>query len=152
MTFEMKISDNLRHIRAVYDKRFQDQTARALEKALEQEITFIRLRTQQGRDVEGEKFAKYSKFTQALRKERGRNVTTVDLTFTGAMLRALRSKITRAHGYIEGVIFFIASERSKARRHNEGDPINRLPKRRFFGLSEEQVARITDSIRKALNG
>lgn len=143
MGFEIKVPNKLRRIAAVFDEKQRTKVKHALEKSLEEEITHIRLRTQRGIDVEDKNFRSYSPQYLKYRTDKGRNASTPDLTFTGRMLAAMRSKVTHVRGYLEGTIFFLSSQRIKAKANNET--------REFFGLSKEQLVRITEKIRKALN-
>jgi hypothetical protein len=142
MGFEVKIPDNLRRLAVLYDEKLKDRTAKALARALEEEAREISKRTQHGNDVEGAAFDGYKPSYKAFRKRKGRDFTRVTLNFTGAMLRGLRTKVQATRGYLEGTIFFLPSQRNKARWNNDT--------RQFFGLSQEQVIRIIKKVREAL--
>jgi hypothetical protein len=110
------------------------------EQALSDEATQIVLRTRRGVDADGSPFAPYTEAYAKRRSDKGRRTSPVDLTFTGNMLNAITVKVVRTLETIVGTIFFNSTtEALKARGNQE--------KRRFFGLSEEQVKRLTDKLR-----
>jgi integrase len=110
------------------------------EQAVSDEATRIVLRTQQGKDVDGNSFAEYTEGYAKYRSKRGRKVSPPDLTFTGNMLASIQTTFQKTADAIIGTIFFSsAREALKARGNQE--------KRRFFGLSDEQVKRITDKMK-----
>lgn len=155
MSFEIKIPDNLKNIAAVYDKKLKEGTAKAFAAALEEEAREIITRTKQGLDVKGSPFEGYAAATRRQKIALGRPQGRVDLTNKNNMLRGLRSKIKRAVGYLEGTIFLIPSQRDKARWNQFGGRVGKKnpairPAREFFGLSKEQIIRITQKIRNAL--
>ena len=99
-------------------------------------------RTQSGRDISGKSFAAYTEAYSAFREERGRNSSPPDLTFTGTMLKAIDSKFeTEPDGSVKATIFFNQPLEAAKAQGNE-------KKRRFFGFSEKQIARINEKLRK----
>ncbi len=109
------------------EQRFQD--------ALADEAARIDIRTRSGKDVDGNTFEPYSPQYAKFKAKRGRRVDPPDLTFTGRMLAAITTSVKRAAGQLIGIIeFSSALEGAKARKNME--------RRRFFGLSDEQVARL----------
>lgn len=119
-----------------------DAIEREFEGALQDEATRIVLRTRQGTDVSGKAFAAYSPEYAKRRQAKGRNATPPDLTFTGKMLAAVQTKVDRLAGKVVGTIFFnSAAEAVKA-------TANQMT-RRFFGLSAEQLTRLTNRLKGA---
>lgn len=112
------------------------------EQALADEATQIVLRTQRGVDADGNTFTPYSEAYAKKRGDSGRQVSPPNLMYTGNMLASIATKVTRTLETVLGTIFFNSTrEALKARGNQE--------KRRFFGLSEEQVKRLTDKLRGA---
>lgn len=120
-------------VRVVKEKL--DKMTAKLEAALSDEATRIVLRTRKGLDVDGAPFAPYTEKYAAFKKSKGRKDNPVDLTFTGNMLASIQTKVEKTREGATGTIFFgSAREAVKARGNQE--------RRKFFGLSDEQVARI----------
>lgn len=138
-----------------------ERTHRELEKELEGAIREIVRRTQSGQDMDNRQFADYTDeykawkqgFTKSgkLRSRGGRakraefrKVGTVNLTYSGDMLAAINSKVERVGNDLLGILFFNnPNDAAKARGNME--------KRKFFGLSKEQIERLIQKMRNALN-
>lgn len=115
----------------------------ALERALSDEVAEIQIRTQAGRDVNDMAFEPYSEKYRRIKESTGRG-SGVNLTFTGAMLAAIQTRIERIGAKFSGVIFFgSAREAAKAQGNQE--------RREFFALGRRQIERIQETIRRALN-
>lgn len=120
-------------VRAVKDRL--ERMIERLDVAIADEATRIVVRTRKGLDVNGNPFAEYSPKYAKHRQKRGRKTDPVDLTFTGNMLNAIQTKVERTADGATGTIFFgSAREAAKAAGNQE--------RRQFFGLSDEQVARL----------
>lgn len=131
MPIEVKNADVI--VRVVQERL--QQMRQRLEQVLVDEATEIVLRTQDGKDADGKPFDEYSPKYAKYRAKRGRKTDPVDLTFTGNMLAAIQTRVEDTTDGARGVIFFnSALEAAKARGNME--------RRRFFGLSDEQVRRI----------
>lgn len=97
--------------------------------------TEIVLRTQDGVDVNGMPFAEYEEKYAKYRERKGRQTDPVNLLFTGNMQAAITTDVQETPQGARGRIYFnSALEAAKAQGNQK--------KRRFFGLSEEQVQRI----------
>lgn len=107
--------------------------AKRLEVLLEQEAGQIVQRTQGGNSITGSGFVRYSQGYAKYKKAKGRN-TTPDLTFTGKMLKSIRSRVTISANVITGFIYFLPSQAIKAFANQKLRP--------FFGLSNTQKQRI----------
>lgn len=105
------------------------------EPALQDEVTRLIARTQQGRDVDNQPFAPYSAGYAETRRAAGRRPSPPDLTFTGQMLNAIQTRVDRAAGKLIGTVFF-----SSAREAAKASGNQRL--RRFFAFGKEQVERL----------
>lgn len=106
-----------------------------LEAALADEATRIVLRTRKGTDVDGNAFAPYSEKYAKRKAASGRKTSPVDLTYSGNMLSSIQTKVEDTPSGATGTIFFgSALEAAKAQGNQR--------RRKFFGLSDEQVARI----------
>ncbi len=115
------------------------------ERLLLESETEIVQRTQSGKKIDGGNFKKYSKGYAAYKVSKGRKASPVDLTFTGAMLRGVHSKITKlTKDFIEGRIFISPDQQDKANWNQERRP--------FFGLSKKQIDYINKKIGDAIHG
>ena len=111
----------------------------AFDKAVYDEVAQIIIRTQAGVDVHGQPFAPYTPKYAKKRLKAGRNVSPVDLTFNGTMLASMQQGTVRTPTGAESTISFgSAREAAKAAGNQE--------RREFFGLSDEQVARIVSKV------
>lgn len=112
-----------------------DAIEQELGKAIQDAASEIDQRTASGQDVDGQSFAPYAPSTVKSREKAGRRTDYVDLTFTGRMLASITHAVKRVGDGFEGTIFFgSAAEATKARFNQE--------RRNFFGLSDEQIAKI----------
>lgn len=110
----------------------------AFGQAVQIETGEIVRRTQSGIDVNGSPFKAYSKEYAAYKKKKGRNATP-DLTFSGKMLGSIKATVkATATKFFAEIKFSSATEAAKAKGN--------LKKRKFFGLSDEQIQRIRDAI------
>lgn len=96
-------------------------------------IFAIKQRTQKGKDVDGGGFVPYTNMTEKLRKEAGKQINHVDLTFSGGMFAALKHSTS---GNKTTIFFGSSAENAKAYDHQYGNPSERLPQRKFFGLDK----------------
>lgn len=120
-------------VRVVKEKL--DKMTAKLEQAISDEATRIVMRTRKGLDVDGASFIPYTPKYAEYKKNKGRKTSPVDLTFSGNMLASIQTKVEKTLQGATGTIFFgSALEAAKARGNQE--------RRKFFGLSDEQVARI----------
>jgi hypothetical protein len=103
----------------------------ALTAAADTAINIILKRTEAGYDVNGSRFARYSKAYAERRQAKGRNVYPVTLSFTGRMLGSMSQK---RQGN-DAVIYFRGGENNKKAAFN-----NRT--RQFFDLSSRERNRI----------
>lgn len=115
----------------------------ARKEALGREMLFARTeiigRSQRGRDFEDVPFVEYSKGYAKWKSDKGRQVDTPDLTFSGDMMRAIQTTVEERPQSLIGKLYFAgAGEAAKARA------IQRL--RKFFALSIEQIQRIIRAI------
>ena len=157
MSFTFKMSPALRHMAARFRKDVSATGPRALEKALEQAAEEIVTRTTQGKDTRGNSFDGYSEsYTKWLLAKYGE--ARVDLTVTGTMLRNIKSKVEARGNSLQGRIFFLnQGYRKTSPGQRRTADVHQVAKwnnatRPFFGLSKEQKATITETIRKALHG
>ena len=107
--------------------------AKRLEVLLEQEAGQIIQRTQAGQTITGGAMAKYSDSYREYKTKKGRKATP-DLTFTGNMLKGIRSVVKISGNVIAGFIYLLPSQAIKAFANQKLRP--------FFGLSNVQKQRI----------
>ena len=138
MAIEIKNADVLLRITEETLRKKLD----VFEQAVSDEATRIVLRTQAGKDVDGAAFAPYSKAYAKVRQKKGRKTSPVDLLFTGKMLAAIQTRIRRFAQGVEATIYFSNPQEAAKAAGNQ-----RL--RPFFGLSDEQVGRITKKMTEA---
>lgn len=124
-----------------------EKTSKALGQALNDARAQIITRTKGGRGSQGA-FKGYSEQYLKFKTSKGRN-STVDLTFTGKMLKAIQVRVEKVSTGLLGRIFFASTQEAiKARVHHLGE--GKMPERRFFELTEQQLKEITRKIRDAL--
>jgi len=109
-----------------------------LEIALIEAKTEIIERTQGQRSVEGGQFAKLSDKYAKYKQKKGRRGVP-DLTFSGAMLRAIQTKVEETFNGLIGTIFFASTAEAEKARGN-------MKIRKFFGLSRRQQQKITEKL------
>jgi len=115
---------------------------RGLGTQLLDEAQEIISRTQAGKGVSGGRFKAYSDQYRKFRNKKGRR-SGVDLTFTGNMLQSITSKVEVTADKIIGTIFFSSNKEAlKASFNNVLRP--------FFGLSKDQVVRLTQKLKEAM--
>jgi hypothetical protein len=109
-----------------------------LPEAMEDVKADLIKRTKGGTDIAGGQFKSYSKSWAAVRRAEGLQTSTPDLTFTGAMLNALRVKSYRnaAEIYFES--------RAEARKASENQRL-----RAFFGWTKRAVEILVNRLRSA---
>ena len=148
---------------------------RAMGRLLEYEAKEIIKRTQSGKDANLKAFAPYTsayaKYKYTGQKggnsnnrggfKRGddrssikgsySNFGRVDLTFSGQLLQAIRSRVKRVGRAVEGVIYFLAGRQDRSNRKATNFDVARglLKKREFFGLDPIQKKRIKETLQKA---
>lgn len=144
MGIEYKINFDIGKWKSDLRARAEKAVATQMEQAARQIVE----RTQSGTDADGNPFRRYSKSYAAMKAATGRDSGTVDLTYTGRMLKAVHTKIQKSMNFIEGVIYVTPGQAEKARKHMEGDPGTRLPKRPFLKLSAQQIRSLVDAIKK----
>lgn len=107
-------------------------------------------RTQGGRDVDNRQFAKYSNEYRDFKIKRTGKQGAPDLLLTGHMNAAMQSRAGRKGRDLVGEIYFSDVEAaSKARAHMEGVG-KRKTIRRFFALSELQIRKISEAVKRAI--
>jgi len=121
-------------------KELLDDKEKALGLALQKVVLSLNQRTKAGKSVEGSPFADYTPEYAKFKSRKGRSIAPPDLTFSGAMLRAIQFSVKRTANAIIGRIYFnSAKEANKARGNQE--------KRPFFGLSKEERDLVIDIVR-----
>jgi hypothetical protein len=98
-------------------------------------------RTGQGIDYKGSAFTPYSPAYAKRKSQSGRDSGVVDLTWSGRMLKAMRTSRVAPGGFTIGIY---GDEGTRGAVHNEG--LGKMPKRRFMDASEEDRARILKDI------
>ena len=153
-------------------KRIAEQITKSAEDAFNKQIQIeagkIVTRTQAGQDKFGRAFKAYSDKYKEIRGRLGREVSPVDLTLTGSMLGAIQAKVERVANGLLGTIFFTnsfafppripgktgrkrkATDKRRAVSAAAKAKFNMDAGRKFFGLSEDQIARIQAAVNKAI--
>lgn len=135
MAIEVKNADVI--VKVVKERL--DAMAARLQPALDDEIVRIQLRTQRGQDVDGNAFPEYTPGYAERRRKRGRKVSPPDLLFTGNMLNSMQARVERTPDGATGTIYFASAREAAKAAGNQR-------RRKFFGLSDEQVARIKKTL------
>lgn len=128
----------------------------ALKRELAGNVGKIIKRTQAGRDKNERAFKAYAKAYRAHKGSgprkpgKAQRGDTVDLTFTGQMLKAMTTGIGLEvkDNQISGSIFIMGPEAEKAKWHIKG---GRVPKRDFFGFTKDFNKRINALVRSFIN-
>lgn len=135
MTIEIKNLPDFKQI----SQEVKDDLKKNFDKALETAAREIVERSKQQRDVRGSTFKSLTPQYSKYKTSKGRRAVP-DLTFSGKMLGAITSKVQDLGKQLLGKIFFTsAAEAAKAQGN--------MKTRDFFGLSESQVQKITDTIK-----
>ena len=116
-------------------KNFEQQIAEqpniiknALGRTAEFLMFLIKRRTSQGKDYQGNNFAKYTSQYAQTRKAKGRQTTYADLNFTGQML----SNITQRSTPTYAIIYF-------ASKFQNVKALGNQTKRKFFSIGDKEV-------------
>lgn len=149
--FTLKLSNTQAFEIAV--KKRVDAMPPVLEQAVQAETNQMVKRTQSGQSLGGQKFVKYSTSQpwnwKDQREAEGFQTSYVDLTFSGAMFKALRVVVKRdGFKFLATVFFGEPKEAQKAKGHHTG----RLGKttfspRKFFGFQGKQRENIASKLR-----
>jgi hypothetical protein len=102
-------------------------------------ISTIIDRTKSGKDVNGNQFKEYSEAYKdsILFKQMGKT-SKVNLTFYGDMLGAINYKLQG-----DSVVIYFEDELESAKAHGHQNGSNNLPVRKFFGLSNDEVSKLS---------
>lgn len=105
--------------------------------------TGILERTAKGVDADGKTFPAYSEKWAAIRRERGRPTSKVDLFFTGQMIGAITQRVVSGN---EAQIFFVDTQQAaKAHGHTTGWRGKKPGKeRRFFAAGDQDIKKIKE--------
>lgn len=125
-----RIKKKLENKRKVFDVQMQEAASDIVE------------RTTAGLDVDGFTFDEYSEAYELRREKKNYQTYPPNLTVTGNMLKALRSRVRVVGDKLEGVISWHDQTERKKARGNQNH-------RNFFGLSDQQVEKIKQKIREA---
>lgn len=122
--------------------KMERELPQAIDRALLQTATYgvgiIKKRTNAGRGIE-RLFKRYTPKYAAFRQKKGRQVSPVNLQFTGRMLGAMQAFGHR--GYAE-ISFTRAEEAKKAYFNNQ--------KRPFFGFNRNEKRKLLEFMKKRL--
>jgi len=148
MVADVKITANTIDV-SNYIKKVSKNIPRDIQKGLAKASTFgvqqILDKTQKGQLPDGGRFRPYAKSTKKARTEEGRQISFVDLNFSGKMLGSLTFKVTKS----KGTLFFRRGEEAKkAFFHDKG--IGKLPQRPFFAIGRRDEDKIRSIFFKAI--
>jgi hypothetical protein len=105
--------------------------------------TRIKVRTQQGKDVNERRFAPYTPAYKIFREQAGRATNIVNLTFTGSMLSAIQYEAKEKE-----VRLFFANTSDERGGRNPVKAFGLQQKRRFFGISEADRQGIMEIVQR----
>lgn len=149
--FTLKLS-NTQAFESAVKKRI-DAVPPVLKDAVEAETSEMVRRTQSGQSLGGQKFVKYSDRLpwnwKDERKAEGLQISYVDLTFTGAMFKALRVVVRRdGFKFLATVFFNDPKQAQKAKGHHTGQlGRTKFSPRKFFGFQGKQRENIASKLR-----
>lgn len=138
MSIEVKLT-NLDGLSRALEKRISKMPSK-LKEQLDLEANQIIARTQSGVDSSGSSFRPYRASTIRNRQEAGLQTQYVDLTFTGDMLKSIRTKVQSSGTTITGIIYFINGESYKVTSNLKWG-------RKFFALDRKQAENIRNKLR-----
>lgn len=138
MSIEVKL-DNLDALSRALEKRLGKMPSK-LKEQLDVETNQIIARTKSGVDSSGSTFKPYRPSTIRKRQQAGLQTQYVDLTFTGDMLKSIRTKVQSSGTTITGIIYFINGQSEKV-------PFNLRWGRKFFALDRKQAQNIRNKLR-----
>ena len=110
-------------------------------------VANIKVRTGEGKDVDGNAFEPYVPSYAAYRKEQGRPTSPVDLFFTGTMLNSLTYEFDRNR-----VRAFFMPVQDKFGTPSPIKAYSLNIKRRFFGFSKKDVQDIREIAQQYIRG
>ena len=126
-------------------KNYLGRKPTASEKVAFAELAIDRInnRTLDGETVNGGKFKRYSK---SYAEFKGVTRDSVDMFLDGDMLEAIGRRTSKEKANTVFIQIEKGLQTKKAFNHNTGDT---LPKREFFGLTEEEARSIADEIKES---
>lgn len=138
----MKVSVNANRVTALLDRTVKALPAE-IDKALVvtalHGINMIEDRTESGRGYDGV-FLPYSDAYAKFRSKKGRQVTPVNLNFTGRMLSSMAAR--RVSRGVQEIYFTRAEEARKAFFHNVTGIGKGRTTRRFFGFNQTEKSKL----------
>lgn len=141
-TFEAK---GLPNFKKIAKEDFEHREKR-LSDFLAVAVKDIVKRTQSGKDANGGPFEKYTpEYAHYKFVTKKRGFGKVDLTFSGAMLRAMTHSVKRLGNVLEGIINFTNPKDGEKARGN-------MEKRNFFNLSDTQIKNLKEIMRNIKHG
>lgn len=107
-------------------------------------LTSIKLRTLQGKDVDGKLFKPYTPKYKLFRQKNKRPANTVDLTLSGSMLSSMTHKINTGKGFVR--VFFRNTTDKTGTRNPKKAFFIQDEGRKFFALSKQEETDIVDIV------
>lgn len=147
----IKITDNVSRLLMNAQRKLPITVEQAVSRITQAGVIDIIARTKNGVDANGKPFRDYSEWYREYRKSKGKSAS-VNLEFTGAMLRAIQARTEKQGDKIVGIINMNDStEREKALKHINGDKETHLPKRDFWGLSKSFKEKFKKVLGESIN-
>jgi hypothetical protein len=109
----------------------------------------IKKRTKAGIDMDGKAFEPYGKnYAETVAKEEGNTRVDLERTPNGGMLDSIELVSGNLNATDVELVFKVTPDhQKKAEEHHNGT--NWLPKRKFFGLSKQQIEELKKALLKA---
>lgn len=146
----MKVAVDATRVTALLDntvKALPAEIDKALAITAMHGINMIQDRTESGRGYDGI-FRPYSPAYAKFRSVKGRQITPVNLNFTGRMLSAIASR--RVSRGVQEIYFTRAEEARKAYFHNVTGAGKGRITRRFFGFNETEKSKLRQFFKSRL--
>ena len=146
----MKVAFDATRVTALLDRSVKALPAeidKALAMTAMQGINMIEDRTESGRGYLGA-FRPYSESYAKFRSNRGRQVSPVNLNFTGRMLSSMATR--RVSRGVQEIYFTRAEEARKAYFHNVTGAGKGRITRKFFGFNENEQNRLRQFFKSRL--
>lgn len=105
----------------------------------------IKMRTAEGKDVDGRPFKPYSAKYSVFREKAGYGTDKVDLFFTGAMMGAMQSEALVSQKAVR-LFFLDTTDKSGARNPVKAAGLNK--DRRFFDVSADEIQQAIEIIKR----
>jgi len=139
----LNIESNILQVVQNFEKQIREQpliVKKALGRTAEYLMFLIKKRTGEGKDYQGNNFVKYTSEYAKIRQAKGRQISYVDLNFSGQMLSSITQRSTPSFA----IIYF-------ASKFQNIKALGNQKKRKFFAIGDKEVIPLTNMFMKEFN-